>query len=178
MLRFSIRPALTEDVISIAKIHYKALTPYYTLYARLLQEDLEGLLLHATHKAFEGKKSCFLVAEDDKQKTIGFIRWEIEPACGEKCLEPVNAKLDGQTLHDEERPQEAMFAPKAHLSDIWSFFCEEEEALDACYYDATKGLYHACKLQLLSHIHLCLMTLSRRCSTLGCGSTISEDGCR
>lgn len=142
-----IRPAMPEDAVSIAEIHYKAIDKYHVFYAGFLATHPRDIIPKSTESALQNPKNIFLVAVDTTTgQTMGFIRYQI-------VLEPLEAKQPPpeQPLAQSNQAHlsqsvVSLHAPKDHLKDLWKKFNEREDEMEACYQSAAKGEKHFCNL--------------------------------
>jgi hypothetical protein len=128
MSSITIRPATIDDSDSIANIHYEALQFYHDFYAAFFQLHPRELIPLATKNALQNPgQQHFLVAEQ-AGKIVGFVRYK--------------EIIKNNKPNSNAKPATSVWTVKKHMEELWAWFNERSEEIDASKEKAVDGQDH------------------------------------
>ena len=144
MMPITFRPATTDDLSAINRIHYDALEQWHDFYGAFFALHPRELLPRLNARAMRIPSQIFLVAVE-QDEVVGFVRYQMVDATGAP-----EGEGPAQGGDEVVEPIAALAKPKEHLKELWERFSERDAAMDECYGKAAGGRRHACeRLRLL-----------------------------
>lgn len=133
MSSITIRPATLAESDAIANIHFEALSYYHEFYAAFFELHPRDLIPIATRRALQNPELHFSVAEE-AGTVVGFVRYK--ETVSEKKPEP------NSNASNDNKPLPPIWTIKEHMKDLWQWFDNRSEEIDASKEKALDGKPH------------------------------------
>lgn len=132
-MAITLRPGTPADAPAIFKVHYEALSKYHAFYAAFFVNHPREILKQSTVVMLEDPSTRVLVAVNEEDEVVGFVRWE------------VHGDAENETPESAAKGAMRMLVrEKECLKELFEEFGRLEDEKEKHYDETFQGRNHFC----------------------------------